>query len=376
MVPAMVPGKLFPFAIVLLSLALAACGGRPASTVLLPVDGAAGTKQVKVFVATTRERSKTNDYGFTSWRSDALNYAQYNVSIPSSHVNGAIEWPKSNPGNAATEMVVTASQALEKDSFAKTISAQGDGRVLVFVHGYNSSYQEALFRLAEIKQDGGFPGTAVAFSWPSRATLTGYVADRESANYSRDYFESFLNDLAATPGVKSIAVMAHSMGNWLTVETLRQARLRGSSPFVSKLEEVFLIAPDVDIDVFGKQMTVIGRLNRPVTVLVSSDDLALKTSQRIAGDVPRVGNSTDADPNMRKLINKFGLRVVDMSKVESDDYLKHSKYTSVLSQISALTKTDSGAASGDPFTRTGLFVLDTAGNILKAPSEILQAAPQ
>ena len=62
MVPAMVPSKLFSVAIVVMSLALAACGGRPAATVLLPVDGAAGTKQVKVFVATTRERSKSNDY--------------------------------------------------------------------------------------------------------------------------------------------------------------------------------------------------------------------------------------------------------------------------------------------------------------------------
>lgn len=67
------------------------------------------------------------------------------------------------------------------------------------------------------------------------------------------------------------------MGGWLVMEALRQLRFEGRNDVLSKLQ-VVLAAPDIDADVFRKQIEVVGRLNPPLTILVSKDDRALKAS--------------------------------------------------------------------------------------------------
>ena len=105
------------------------------------------------------------------------------------------------------------------------------------------------------------------------------------------------------------------------METLRQAKLREQSPFVAKLNQVVLLAPDIDVDVFRTQLDAIGRLKHPIIIAVSRDDLALAASQRIAGDVPRVGNVLIDNPRAQAAIERYGLDVVDLSQVDSSDYL-------------------------------------------------------
>ena len=347
--------------------ALAACAERPGQGMLRPVAATGVGIPTDILVATTRDRSTSDPNGYTDGRARTLNYEQYTISIPPDHVSGQIEWPDQPPGDPARNMVVTKAKPLDRTDFDRLLAKRGTGEVLVFVHGYNTNYQEAVYRVAQLAHDSGFPGTVVAFAWPSRGTLTGYVADRESTTYSRDYLEQFLDDLAARPGVKQIDLVAHSMGNWLAVETLRQAKLRAHSAFLPKLGEVFLMSPDIDVDVFRTQLDVIGRLKQPMTVLVSTDDRALAASQTLAGDVPRVGNVNVDNPAAEAAIQKYDLRVIDLSKVESDDRLRHSKFLSVLPKLRDMARQDEAARRGNPISRTGLFVVDTAGNILQSP---------
>ena len=60
----------------------------------------------------------------------------------------------------------------------------------------------------------------------AKSKLRAYTYDRESANYSRDAFEQLLEMLAANPNVKEINIVAHSMGNWVTLEALRGLSIR------------------------------------------------------------------------------------------------------------------------------------------------------
>ena len=63
----------------------------------------------------------------------------------------------------------TRQAVLDRQSFLNDVSADSKaGKVGVFVHGYNSNYQESLYRLAQITADGNIKATPVAFSWPSR----------------------------------------------------------------------------------------------------------------------------------------------------------------------------------------------------------------
>lgn len=80
------------------------------------------------------------------------------------------------------------------------------------------------------------------------------------------------------PEVREINILAHSMGNWLVVEALRQAKMNGHGTFNGKLADVMLASPDLDVNVFRTQLDIIGSLTRPMTVLVSGDDKALALS--------------------------------------------------------------------------------------------------
>ena len=63
------------------------------------------------------------------------------------------------------------------------------------------------------------------FTWPSGGSLVDYVYDRDSAVYSRDALEAVLQALKPTKRRLDID-LAHSMGNYLAVEALRQMAIR------------------------------------------------------------------------------------------------------------------------------------------------------
>ncbi len=131
----------------------------------------------------------------------------------------------------------------------------------------------------------------VLFTWPSKARVLAYGYDRESVEYSRDELESGLRFLAKDPEVGEITVLAHSMGNWVTLEALRQMAIRDGK-VAQKIHNVILAAPDVGVAVAYKQIDQIYALGarRPKFVLVTSeDDKALAISRRVWGE-PRLGS--------------------------------------------------------------------------------------
>jgi esterase/lipase superfamily enzyme len=110
------------------------------------------------------------------------------------------------------------------------------------------------------------------------------------------------------------------MGNWLLVETLRQASINGDPTFSGKLNEIMMAAPDVDSDVFrGTLQRLGGRMPAETTLFISKDDRALAVSSRLAGGRPRVGEFSHED------YTKAGITVVDLSQVSTDDSSRHSR---------------------------------------------------
>ncbi len=177
-----------------------------------------------------------------------------------------------------------------------------DRRVLVFVHGFNNRYEESVYRFAQIVHDSGTDVVPVVFTWPSRASIFDYNYDKESTNYSRDALEEMLTRLAKDSSVSDITVMAHSMGTWLAVEALRQMAIRNGH-VLPKINNVILAAPDLDVDVFGRQYASLGKDKPKFTLFVSQDDRALSLSRRISGNVDRLGQ---IDPGGRTLSQRVG----------------------------------------------------------------------
>ncbi len=356
-------------------LGLAACGGPPRGLYLDTEVLPPGAKSVTVHVATTRARLKA-DPGemFTGERAPRLDYARLVVSVPPDHKPGQVEWPDAAPPDPTRHFAVVARRygtggevlASVRREIEKRPPAERD--VLVFVHGYNTSFDDAVFRMAQVVVDSGFKGVPVLFTWPSRAQLLAYPYDRESVIYSRDDLEAALDGLARLSGAHRINILAHSMGNMLTLEALRQAHIRGRGTFGGKLGDIMLAAPDVDVDVFRRQMQVIGDRHRKVTVFISKDDKALALSRRFwGGDNARVGAFDLTDPVYAERLKSVGIRVIDLTDLKGDG-LAHGKFAAspeVVRQIGT-PLADHGIVEprlslGERLATVGENVTDTVG---------------
>jgi esterase/lipase superfamily enzyme len=291
------------------------------AAIQVPATEIAGNHSI--FVATTREASADAKV-FSNARSPKLNFARVSVTVPKSHETGKIERKK--PGKdddplkffTATEVVSYDAQPQFSSALSADIAARG-GRVMIFIHGYNTSFDSAVYRATQIAHDSGYPGTPVLFSWASGGSTKSYVYDRESASVARDQLEVTLR-LLAQSGARRIDIVAHSMGTWVTMEALRQLALTGDRNLGGKLGDVVLASPDIDVDVFKSQMRRYGKPDRPFFLLLSADDRALRLSSMIAGN-KRVGDFGDP-----ALLAELGVVAVDVSHEKSGDRLNHTKF--------------------------------------------------
>lgn len=315
-------------AVVLSSLALTGCASRPEVGALLANrEMSRGDKDHTILVATTRERDPRPGTYFNGERSESTSYATITVAVPPTHVPGKIEWPSRAPGNPATDFVVRDAAYLDNEKeFVKTLNAQlamrppGRRRVFVFIHGYNTMFAEGLYRFTQIVDDADAPGVPVLFTWASRGHLTDYVYDSNSATAARDELEHTLR-LVFASNAEEVNILAHSMGNWVTVEALRQIKISEKLPPIRKLGAVILAAPDIDIDVFKSQMRRFGKPRKPFFIVLSRDDKALRFSDFIAGGKDRLG-AYDNDAELTSL----GAVVIDMTAVKADDPSNHAKF--------------------------------------------------
>ncbi|MFG1462210.1 alpha/beta hydrolase [Xanthobacter sp. DSM 24535] len=234
-------------------------------------------------------------------------------------------------------MVVHAAVYRDTDQdFVRDLNTQlaalpaGHKNVLVFVHGYNTMFSEALYRLTQMDHDSDVPGVPVLFSWASRGKTEDYVYDNNSATAARDNLENTLS-LVASSKAEKITIMAHSMGNWVTVEALRQMKIAGKGIPPNRIGNIILAAPDIDVDVFKSQLKRFGKPEKPFIVIVSRDDKALGFSDFLAGGKVRLGNYT----NDAELV-ALGAVVVDMTNVKALDPMNHGKFAQLAELAPAL----------------------------------------
>jgi esterase/lipase superfamily enzyme len=164
----------------------------------------------------------------------------------------------------------------------------------------------------------------VLFTWASRGKATAYVYDLNSATAARDGLEHTLR-LLLRSNAEKVNVLAHSMGNWVTVEAFRQIKISGDLPPTNRIGTIVLAAPDIDIDVFKSQLRRFGKPQKPFYVVLSQDDRALFLSRTIAGGVTRVGDSDTAE------LAALGASVIDLTDVKGADATNHDKFVQLAS---------------------------------------------
>ena len=279
-----------------------------------------------MLVATTRAPSGDPATLFNGERGYTLSLANVLVSLPPGRQVGSVQWPR-GAGNPNRDFVVKSATPLAKSQVRSWLS-QGNRkrRVLVFVHGFNTRFTAAALRFAQIAHDTNSGAAPILFSWPSRGGLLNYSYDKESANFSRGDLAYVLRTAADSPAVAEVTVLAHSMGAWLAMEALRQVALEDRSN-LAKINNIVLASPDIDVDVFRRQLDDIGAERPLITVFTSSRDRALGISSVVAGGVTRVGGvHVEEATYQEKFADVPGLVFIDTSPLQRGAGLNHSTF--------------------------------------------------
>ncbi len=365
-------GPALAFALLALLSLVSGCASR-AEGVLVPTTvEARGTSKVDVLVATTRKASDNPGILFSGERGKEPQVTEIAVSIPPETARkvGQVQWPKRLPADPAREFATLSVNELSLAQARHWVHGHlpKSRRVLVFVHGFNNRYEDAVYRFAQIVHDSGADVAPVLFTWPSRGSIFAYNYDKESTNYSRDALETMLRRVSEDPSVGEVTVMAHSMGSWLTMEALRQMAIRDGrvSP---KIQNVILASPDLDVDVFGRQLDEMGKKRPNITLFVSQDDRALQLSRRISGNIDRLGQIDPRQEPYRSELEKSGITVLDLTALQSNDQLNHGKFAESPYVVKLLgnrliagqTVTDSSVGLGESIGAIALGTAQTVG---------------
>lgn len=370
-------------------LALAACATRPEPALQVVEGQLAGENAtpVELFAVTTRRPSPDEGLRFSGERTLMPRFARVVISVPKNRPTGEIQWPDGTTADPAGAFRARAFEQLEIDAFrqrlGQSIGRKRERHVLIFVHGYNTRFDEAAFRLAQIVHDSGAEVTPVLFSWASWASVGAYPYDRESATLGRDSLEALIERTAAQPGVTQVSILAHSMGGFLTLESLRQMVIRrGTLP--PKLRNVMLAAPDVDVDVAMAQGRVIRQArHRPqVTLFVSTDDKALSAARWLWGSRDRLGAINPSMEPYRRNLENSGVSVIDLSEIRTVDTYNHGKFAAspaivqlIGQRLASGQDLETQRAGSNPLTDFVQGTTRAAGAVLTAPLRIGEAAP-
>jgi len=219
------------------------------------------------------------------------------VSIPQNHRPGELEskpwWKFIFKANPKKSIVLLELEELNRKIFYLSLNyllkkTENDS-VFIFVHGYNVTFEDAIRRTAQLAYDMEFPGIPVTYSWPSKGTEKGYLADEDRVRLTKPHFKKFLEDIKSNMDPSSeINILAHSMGNRALTNALLDIAHQFDSPLFN---QVILAAPDINAEIFKQQIAPkILKTAQHFTLYASSDDKALRISKTLH-DFPRLGQS-------------------------------------------------------------------------------------
>jgi esterase/lipase superfamily enzyme len=255
---------------------------------------------------------------------------------------------------AVVEAYKKAKQELQAD-VAERLATARRKEVVLFVHGFNTSFESAALTMGELCHFLGRDFVCGIFTWPAggrRGTLFGYDVDRESAEYAVEDLVKVIRIVGQTPGVERLHLIAHSRGTDTLATALAQlsaeAYMRRSSPGREfHIANVVLVAPDLDADVaITKIFKVFSHPDLPfggdaapealappagmkLSLYVSPDDQAIATASWLFGSIARLGR-IDAEMFTPEQIAAIGmLGAVDIIQVRgTTDFFGHSYFVS------------------------------------------------
>jgi esterase/lipase superfamily enzyme len=317
-------------------------GDDPSAALSAAIGTIHDHRTVGLFFATNRERN-LEENRFTGERGKQISFGRAFVRVPEAHRIGAVELPLKfklfsltlyeQAPDPEQHFVIRDVQVLWQTDWCELIETVPASEALIFVHGFNTSFEDALYRNAQIVWDLKYAGIPVLFSWPSRGGIASYEYDRESALGARQAFLEVLHLLRARHNVKQVHVLAHSMGNLVVLDAL-STHPEGLDNF----GELMMAAPDIDRDHYTGIAPAVRKITKGMTLYASSADKALALSKTLAGGIPRAG---DVPPDGPIIIPN--IESIDATPIGDDIFgLNHSTFSqarSILNDLGILIST-------------------------------------
>ena len=283
-------------------------------------------------------------------------------------------------GLVRTPVAVEAHQkaaTLLQGEVARRLDAAPRKEVVLFVHGYANTFQDAAFTMGELCHFLGREFVCVAFTWPaggSRGLFMGYNVDRESGEFAVSHLKQAIRLIADTPGVEKVHLLAHSRGTDVMVTALRELEIEAymKGQFLDsrfKVRNIVLMSPDLDLDVGVAKLFSIesdpdlpyGRAPDPrlvfpmptlrLTVYTSAGDKALGLSEWLMGSLRRMGRVDQASLDKEQVAKSRALAgfATFVQVTTTAGFIGHSYFVSdpaVSADLVSLVRY--GLAPGDP----------------------------
>ena len=172
---------------------------------------------------------------------------------------------------------------------ARRTAAAPRKEVLLFVHGYANTFQDAAFSMADLCHFLGREFVCAIFTWPaggSRGLMAGYNVDRESGEFAVQHLKQAIRLISQSAGVERIHLMAHSRGTDVLASALREINIEAYTAGSSigerfRVKNIVLLAPDIDADVAAAK----------IFGVVSDPDLALRRRAEAARSLSGAGRT-------------------------------------------------------------------------------------
>ncbi|MBK3468875.1 alpha/beta hydrolase [Pseudomonas sp. MF6776] len=214
---------------------------------------------------------------------DKVTYGMASVSVPDVHAEGQIERPRSKwlffrtpEQDPNKHIVIHKLTPLDVSDWIRN-AQMSEGEGLLFIHGFNVSFEEALWRTAQIGHDLKFPGVKLCYSWASCGKVQKYPEDEETVDWSKDHLRTFLTEVTTKLGLSRLHIIAHSMGNRALLGVLETWN---SAPGTTPISQIVLAAPDIDAGRFRQIGRIFNKYDQ-VTLYASRKDRAIMLSRKL-----------------------------------------------------------------------------------------------
>ncbi|MFD0725735.1 alpha/beta hydrolase [Lysobacter brunescens] len=238
-------------------------------------------------------RRQEADGSFGARRSSQTTRGRVDVFVPEAHRFGEIGTPfwkkllRRDLRDDTLRIQGTATQSHQawleelRQTLRDAAAAGDETHALVFIHGFNVTFEEAAIRAAQIGVDLDVPGATAFFSWPSRGNVIDYPVDEACIEASERAITDFLVDFAAEVGARKLHLIAHSMGNRGLLRALQRIAANAQTRGKVKFDQIFLAAPDVDRDLFLDLAALYGEHAARTTLYASDADLPVHVSSEL-----------------------------------------------------------------------------------------------